>query len=208
MRNKKKQASNNSSHKNNNDQQKAFPYPAAPPAVFLKLIGSYLYDFMLLCAVWLLAGIVYMIPAQMLSQVDSSQIKNLSTTEFTGPVFYSYIFLVSWFFFAWFWTHGGQTLGLRSWSLRLQSQEGYPVNWLQTLLRFLTAGTPWLVSLFIYQYIISSQILPPPYQYCAFILGFSGLFWMLFDKQKRSLQDIFSHTRIVSIPKKTTKERS
>lgn len=178
-----------------------------PPAGILTLLGCWLYDFMLLCAVWLLAGIMYIIPAQMFAQVDSSQSNNLSTTEFTGPIFYSYLFLVSWFFFAWFWTHGGQTLGLRTWSLRLQTDDGYALNWLQTLRRFLIAGTPWLISLFIYEQIISNELLPSPYQYSVFLIGFSGLLWKLIDKQKRSLYDILSHTRIVKLPKKSKKRQ-
>ncbi len=178
-----------------------------PPAGFLSLLGCWLYDFMLLCAVWLLAGIVYIIPAQMLINVDSSQKNNLSTTEFSGPVFYVYLFLVSWFFFAWFWKHGGQTLGLKSWSLRLQTENGHTLNWLQTLLRFLIAGTPWLISLFVYEQITTRQLLQPPYEYSAFILGFGGLFWILIDKKNRSLQDIFSHTRIVKIPKRNRKNK-
>jgi len=172
--------------------------PAAP---FFKLLGCWLYDFMLLCAVWLLAAIIYIIPAQIFAQVDATQKDNLSTTEFSGPVFYSYLFLVTWFFFAWFWTHGGQTLGLRSWSLRLQTEEGYSLNWTQTLLRFLIAGAPWIFSLFIYEKISSNQLLAPPYQYGVFIIGFIGLLWILIDPKKRSLQDIFSHSRIVTIPK-------
>ena len=178
-----------------------------PAASFLRLLGSWLYDFLLLCAVWLLAGIVYIIPAQMLAQVDSSQADNLSTTEFSGPVFYSYLFLVTWFFFAWFWIHGGQTLGLRTWSLRLQTEDGFALNWAQTLLRFLIAGTPWLLSLFVYKQLISSQLVSPPYQYSAFIIGFSGLFWVLIDNKNRSLQDIFSRTRIVVIPPRPKKDR-
>ncbi len=178
-----------------------------PPAGFLSLLGCWLYDFMLLCAVWLLAVIVYLIPAQMLINVDSSQKNNLSTTEFSGPVFYAYLFLVSWFFFAWFWKHGGQTLGLKSWSLRLQTENGHTISWLQTLLRFLIAGTPWLSSLFVYEQITTRQLLQPPYEYSAFILGFGGLFWILIDKKNRSLQDIFSHTRIVKIPKRNRKNK-
>lgn len=177
-----------------------------PAASFLRLLGTWLYDFMLLCAVWLLAGIVYIIPAQMLIQMDSSEKNNLSTTEFSGPIFYTYMFLITWFFFAWFWTHGGQTLGLRTWSLRLQTEEGHTLNWVQTLLRFLIAGTPWLLSLFIYQKIIASELLPTPYQYSAFFIGFTGLLWMFIDKEKRSLQDILSRTRIVQLPRRVKKK--
>ena len=152
-----------------------------PSAGFITLLGCWLYDFMLLCAVWLLAGIVYIIPAQMLAQVDSSQKNNLSTTEFTGPVFYSYLFLVSWFFFAWFWTHGGQTLGLKSWSLKLQTTQGNTINWIKSLLRFLVAGTPWILSLFLFSELSKRQTVEPPYLYAVFILGFIGILWVLID---------------------------
>ncbi len=177
-----------------------------PAASIARLIGSWLYDFMLLCAVWLLAGIIYIIPAQLINPVDSSQVSNLSTNEFTGPFFYSYLFIISWFFFAWFWVHGGQTLGLKSWSLQIQTAQGQPLNWTQSLLRFLVAGTPWVLSLFIYKQLLKTELLPSPYEYGAFLLAFCGLLWILVDKQKRSLQDIFSHTRIVRIAKTSRKQ--
>ena len=180
-----------------------------PPASFLSLLGCWLYDAMLLCAVWLLAGIIYMIPAQMIVQLDSSQKENLSSNAFSGPVFYTYLFLVSWFFFAWFWTHGGQTLGLSSWSLRLQTTQGEAINWTRSLLRFLIAGTPWVSALFVYAELKKTQILEAPYLYSVFLIGFIGLIWVLIDKKNRSLQDIFSDTCIVKIPrqKKHKKQR-
>lgn len=178
-----------------------------PAASFFKLLGCWVYDFMLLSAVWLLAVIIYIIPAQMLIGVDATNKNNLSTTEFSGPIFYSYLFFITWFFFAWFWTHGGQTLGLRSWSLRLETEDGNTLNWVQTLLRLLIAGTPWLLALFVYQQLTIHKILPTPYQYGAFIIGFIGLFWILIDKKNRSIQDILTQTRIVSVPKKAKRNK-
>jgi len=172
-----------------------------PPATFLSLLGCWLYDAMLLCAVWLMAGFAYIIPAQMFVQIDATQKNNLSTDEFTGPVFYSYLFIISWFFFAWFWTHGGQTLGLKSWSLRLQTTQGHTINWTQSLLRFLLAGTPWMMALFVFSELSKEQIVPSPYIYSVFLIGFSGIFWIFIDKKNRSLQDIFSDTCIVKIPR-------
>ncbi len=156
---------------------------------------------MLLCAVWLLAGIVYIIPAQMFVHVDSSNTRNLSTTHFSGPLFYSYLFIVTWFFFAWFWRHGGQTLGLRSWSLRLQSDLEHGISWTQTLLRFFAAGFPWVVSLFLYARLSHGVLENSPWLYAVFLIGFIGLFWKLADKEKRSIQDIFSDSHIVVVPR-------
>lgn len=172
-----------------------------PPASILRLLGAWIYDFMLLCAVWLLAGIVYIIPAQMFVHVDSSNTQNLSTTHFSGPLFYSYLFIVTWFFFAWFWRHGGQTLGLRSWSLRLQSDLEHGISWTQTLLRFFAAGFPWVVSLFLYARLSHGALENSPWLYAVFLIGFIGLFWKLVDKEKRSIQDIFSDSHIVVVPR-------
>jgi len=178
-----------------------------PPATFFKLLGSSLYDFMLLCAVWLVAGFVYIIPAQMLTDIDATEKNNLTTTEFTGPVFYVYLFLVTWFFFAWFWTRGGQTLGLSSWSLKLQTNEGNNLRWAQTFLRFLIAGSPWILALFAYDQVSTHQLLPSPYHYSVFIIGFISLLWTLVDKQKRSIQDIVTKSQIVIVPKKTAGQK-
>jgi len=178
-----------------------------PPATFFKLLGSTLYDFMLLCAVWLVAGFVYIIPAQMLTDIDATEKNNLTTTEFSGPVFYIYLFIVTWFFFAWFWTHGGQTLGLSSWSLKLQTNEGKNLRWAQTFLRFLIAGTPWLLALFAYDQVLSHQLLASPYHYSVFLIGFISLIWTLIDKQKRSIQDILTKSQIVIVPKKSTGQK-
>ena len=50
------------------------------------------------------------------------------------------LLLVTVLFFGGFWTHGGQTLGMRAWRLRLVSSAGAgPVSWKQSLLRLAAA---------------------------------------------------------------------
>ncbi len=61
------------------------------------------------------------------------------------PLLSAYLLGVSFLFFGWFWTHGGQTLGMRAWKLQLTSRDGGPVTWRQSLLRFLSALPAWLV---------------------------------------------------------------
>lgn len=80
-------------------------------------------------------------------------------------------FLSAFVFFAWFWTHGGQTLGLRSWKLRLVERDGAPVRWPTAALRFAVT--------------------------CATLgLGFVSC---PFDARSRALQDIVSGTELVKI---------
>ncbi len=80
-----------------------------------------------------------------------------------------YLLLVSFVFFGWFWTHGGQTLGMRSWKLVVLSQEGQALSWRQALLRYSVALISWLV----------------------FGLGF---WWVLFRPDKATWHDLVSRT--------------
>jgi uncharacterized RDD family membrane protein YckC len=47
-------------------------------------------------------------------------------------------------FHAWFWTHGGQTLGMRAWKIRVVRDDGKALTWRDALLRFAAA---WLSAL-------------------------------------------------------------
>jgi len=80
-----------------------------------------------------------------------------------------------WFsFFAWFWLHGGQTLGMAAWRLKLVSIDEHPVTFKRVLQRWILAFPAWL----------------------CFGLGF---FWMLIDKQGMCLYDKWSRTRLIIV---------
>jgi uncharacterized RDD family membrane protein YckC len=83
----------------------------------------------------------------------------------------------AWLFFAWFWTHGGQTLGMRAWRLQLVRADGGPVRWSQTLRRF--AGAALSVA--------------------AFGLGF---LWVLVDPQRLTWHDHLSGTRVILLKRR------
>ncbi len=91
-----------------------------------------------------------------------------------NPWYSSYLLLVTFFFLAWFWVHGGQTLGMRAWGLRVQRRDGGPISWWQALLRFLVAMASWAV------------------------LG-AGFWWMLVDREHMTWHDRYSETVIVRI---------
>ena len=79
-------------------------------------------------------------------------------------------------FFVFFWTRGGQTLGLRSWRMRLETPDGGVPSFAAASIRFVMA----IVSL-----------LP---------LGL-GFLWQLWDRDKLSWHDRVSGTRLVHYPK-------
>jgi len=101
------------------------------PGLFRHLIVI-IYDLLLLLACLLLATFV---------------IVALNRGEAIGqgnPFFIAYLIGVSFAFYGWFWTHGGQTLGMRTWKVTLYSQHHQAANWQQALLRFTVSILAWL----------------------------------------------------------------
>ncbi|HSN22745.1 MAG TPA: RDD family protein [Methylomicrobium sp.] len=92
---------------------------------------------------------------------------------FTSKQFFYPVYLlgISFIFYAWFWTHGGQTLGMRAWKIKVLTTDKHPITWHQAMLRFMFAILSW-----------------------AF-LGF-GFWWILFDSEKRSWHDRLSKTSV------------
>ena len=88
------------------------------------------------------------------------------------PLYNLYLLAVGCVYFVWFWMHGGQTLGMRAWRLRLQCTDCRPLTWLRCWLRVLSAILSWT----------------------AFGLGF---LWVLFDRQGWSWHDRISRTELV-----------
>jgi len=99
------------------------------------------------------------------------------TLHYHNPFFRTFLFLICFGFYSWFWLHGGQTLGMRAWRLQLQRLDGGPISLWQALLRFMVA-------------------MP------SLALGGIGLWWMLVDRDRLALHDRFSESRIVRLPKK------
>ncbi len=80
-------------------------------------------------------------------------------------------------FFGLFWTRRGQTLGMATWRLRVEREDGRLLTWSDTLRRLGAA----LLSL-----------LP---------LGL-GFAWVLFDPERRAWHDRLTRTRVVVLPKR------
>lgn len=48
-----------------------------------------------------------------------------------------WLFVVLGVYFVWFWTHGGQTLAMKTWRIRVVDKHGASVSWGRALLRYL-----------------------------------------------------------------------
>ena len=85
-----------------------------------------------------------------------------------------YLLYVIYLFFVWFWIHGGQTLGMKAWDIKLVADNGETVGWTQATVRFFGSIISWA------------------------ILG-GGFLWILFDKENRSFHDVISHTHLLRV---------
>jgi uncharacterized RDD family membrane protein YckC len=135
-----------------------------PRCTLTRRLAVVFYDTLLLLAVLFMAG-----------ALASAIVGNADVGS--HPLYRTWLFMVSFFYFAWPWVNGGQTLGMRTWRVRVQRYDGGPITWWQALLRFMVAMASWAV------------------------LG-AGFLWSLFDKQQRTWHDIYSESVLVVLPKK------
>ncbi len=130
-----------------------------PPPGFLRRMGAILYDGILLCSVFFLT-------TALLLPLNDGKAFN------SGQWFYPlYLLWVSFMFFSWFWTHGGQTLGMRAWKIRLCTLDHQALGWRHALVRFVGAMFSWGA-------------------------GGLGFLWVLFNEKKLSWHDLISKTQI------------
>ena len=125
-----------------------------------------------------------------------------------NPLITAYILLVSFIFFGWFWTHGGQTLGMRAWKLRLQQKNGNPINWQHAAVRFVTALPAWIVFIIGIAMVADIQLatyswlnqLSTLTEWLIFVVGIT---WLIGDQWPDGWRDKISGTRIVKISTKS-----
>ena len=77
--------------------------------------------------------------------------------------------LISFFYFGYYWTKRGQTLGMKVWKVKAVTQEGGVMSWAHALKRY------------------------------VFTLLGLGLLWMIIDKDRLALQDRLSGTRLIKV---------
>lgn len=101
------------------------------PGLFRHLI-IIIYDSLLLMSVLLLASMI------------AVALNGGNAIGQGNPFFLIYLFGVSFIFYGWFWTHGGQTLGMRSWKVRLITSDGTDLTWQRAFIRFAITILSWL----------------------------------------------------------------
>ena len=113
-----------------------------------------------------------------------------------------YLLLVCFMFYGWFWTHGGQTLGMRTWRIQLVNENNGPVSWQQCLLVYLTALPAWLMITFgLTRLIVDNLELHPVIAWLDKLPSASlllvGVILLFFDHRPANWRDRFSQTRVI-----------
>lgn len=122
-------------------------------------LAAIVYDALLLAALLVFASFIVVIPFKIHPE---------------HPLFIlyqAYLLVLSFIFYAWCWTHGGQTLGMKTWKFKVACVDGSRMSWKKALLRFAAAIVSWVP--------------------CGL-----GYIWSMFDPQSRAWHDIASGTRL------------
>jgi uncharacterized RDD family membrane protein YckC len=97
--------------------------PPAVPGVWRRL-ASFLYEGVLLFGVLMAAGFLF-------STVTGQRHALLGRHGLQA-----FLFVVLGIYFVWFWSHGGQTLAMKAWHIRLVDRHGAPVSQCRALARY------------------------------------------------------------------------
>ena len=129
---------------------------------FWRRILCMIYEFLLLIAVLFIAGFIFHL---IYNDTDSAYFK---------PIFQFYLLGVAGVYLTWFWTHGGQTLAMQTWKIRVISTNGERMNIWQAIVRYFFAVT------------------------CISFFG-CGIIWALFDRERQFLYDRLAGTKIINV---------
>lgn len=126
---------------------------------FFRYIGIIAYDALLLLALLFLATALLL---------PFNEGEAFTSNQFFFPI---YLLLVSFFYYGWFWTHGGQTLGMKTWKVQIKTFDKQPLSWLLALKRFCGAMLSWGILA-------------------------TGFLWKIIDKKNYTLHDHLSKTAL------------
>ncbi|MFT5880344.1 MAG: putative RDD family membrane protein YckC [Moritella sp.] len=147
----------------------------APIAGFGPRLGALIYDSLIVIGVAALASAIGMGIAEGLIYFNIVNIdgRYIDTAAYAGQqIWFSILVWGSVCgFYLWFWTHGGQTVGMRAWRLRVQNSDGTAISLTQALIRLATAA-----------------------------LGLGNL-QVPFDQKSRAFQDHWAHCDVLRLSK-------
>ncbi|MFC5300449.1 RDD family protein [Azospira restricta] len=128
----------------------------------VRRLAAMLYELLLVSAV---LAVALVLPHMLLGAFAKVQASHLAVKI--------HFFVVLLVYFTWFWLHGGQTLAMKTWKIRVVDVGGGRLRPAQAVLRYLAA---WV----------------------SLGLGGIGIVWALFDRDGQFLHDRIADTRLVA----------
>ena len=92
-------------------------------SIMFRRCASFLYDCLLLVALY------FIITAVAIGFNDGEAIQHF--------LFHVFLLVIGFMFFDWFWRHGGQTLGMRAWRIRVEGFNSETITFKQSATRFI-----------------------------------------------------------------------
>ncbi len=153
------------------------PQGEFPRASLTRRFAAMFYDFLLSVALIMVVALIYQQGFLRLIY-SGEELMSLSQAGALDrdPLLSSLLLLSLFGFYAKFWTHNGQTLGMQVWGIRIQNRDGSAIDLWQALLRFFVAIGSWLL--------------------CGL-----GYLWMLWDKDRLTWHDRYSESVVVHVGK-------
>ena len=147
--------------------------PVPPSNLLLRRLAALFYDLWPVLALWMLVSAVFTVGYTLAGHVSRENIAPFSTLQW---LLWLSCWLVAGVYATESWKRGGQTLGMRPWRLRLQTPTGQAPSRTMLWKRYAT-GT------------------------LSLLLGGLGFLWALFDRERLTLHDRLSGTRLVKLSK-------
>jgi uncharacterized RDD family membrane protein YckC len=125
-------------------------------------------------------------------------LKGLTLQGLPHLLFQAYLAIVVGSYFVWFWTHGGQTLPMKTWRFRVQRADGGRLRLPGALWRLLLAALffgPACVGIVL---IFFPARVSPALTVWTFVPLLATLLWAAFDADRQFLHDRLAGTRLVS----------
>ena len=167
-----------------------------PPATALKRALAIIYDGLISIAVLLVATWGYTMVAGWITGWDRYE-QMAEAGQLSGdPGLTFTLFLILYLFFAYSWTHIGQTLGMQVWRIRIENIDGTSVSWSKALRRYVTAAAVIFLTLLGSYYLGAATL----------FLGIPAIVALFYPINGLSITDRLSDSVVVSIPKEATKK--
>ena len=107
-----------------------------------------------------------------------------------------FLFLVLGVYFVWFWSHGGQTLAMKTWRIRLIGQDGLAVSQTRALVRYMLSWLWFAPALFVTWISDTRSLLVIFGSLSVGVLAYAALAFLHGNRQ--FVHDVICRTRLIS----------